>query len=48
MSDRAGGVRERKGLGGAGGGGSSGQKLLAKLSQPAQCEEDKRALCASY
>lgn len=46
MSDRAGGVRERKGLGG--GGGSSGQKLLAKLSQPAQCEEDKRALCASY
>lgn len=25
-----------------------GQNLLAKLSKPAQCEEDKRLLCASY
>lgn len=38
MSDRLGGKRK----------GGGGQKLLAKLSQAAQCEEDKRPLCASY
>lgn len=25
-----------------------GQNLLAKLSEPAECEEDKRLLCVSY